>query len=411
MHFDNPINAKKAQNIACSPETVQSHSFYPFISYTNTTYKIYKDKEDKKLKSKDKSRPISYASHIDSAIYSYYSHLLSIEYEKQLKVHGLLNTVLAFRSLGKSNIDFAFEIFSEIKSKKFCSAIALDITGFFDNIDHSHLKNMWSYTLNCQVLPEDHYAVFKAITHYSKVDKDKLYAELGIAKNNPKNNRSRACTPKEFRERVRNKGLITKNKNSYGIPQGSPISAMLSNIYMMDFDKKIYNFVTEKRGSYYRYCDDMMIIIHPRYRDMSISFIAEEIEKVKLSINQNKTEIANFSISAGKQSSDRLLQYLGFTFDGERILLRSSALARFSGKMKRGIKLAKLTKEKYDKRRNLNGLPSKNLYKYKIYERYSHLGKQNFLTYGYRAAKKMDSRNIRKQLKPLWSRLITEIKK
>lgn len=411
LHFDSPLSLKNAEKIATNPDIVKSHSFYPFIAFSDLTKKIFFDKNAVKIKSKDKIRPISYASHVDSAIYSYYSNTLSKNYEKILSEHDLTTSVMAFRSLGKSNIDFAKKIFTEIEERKYCSAIGLDVTGFFDNLDHTHLKEMWAKVLGKSILPNDHFAVYKSITSFSTVDKGELYKEFGIAIHNPKNSRNRVCNPKDFRNRVRKNKLIKKNKSPFGIPQGSPISAILSNIYMLDFDKTIKEYVDNIGGSYYRYCDDMMIIIHPEKRDKTISYITSEILKLKLTINEKKTEISNFSLTGGKQKSDRPLQYLGFTFDGERILIRSAAFARFSAKMKGGVKLAQRTCEKRNIIRQEKGLAERDLYKRKIYERYSHLGKQNFLTYGYRAADEMGSKSIKKQLKPLWDRLQKEIKK
>lgn len=58
-----------------------------------------------------------------------------------------------------------------------------------------------------------------------------------------------------------------------------------------------------------------------------------------------------------------------------------------------------------NKARNAKGADEKSLYQRKILSRYSHLGKRNFLTYGYTAARLMNSKAIRRQLRPLWERL------
>lgn len=411
IHFDLPISKKNAEIIASNPIKVAQHSFYPFISYKNITNKIHIDKNKNKIIKKNKERPICYSSHADSAIYSYYSDIISKKYEKLLKKFHLDRTVIAFRSLGKSNIDFAYDVFTEIKDRKSCSVVCLDISGFFDNIDHSNLKKMWTNILGTNNLPEDHYAVFKSISKFSEVNRNNLYVALGIAKNNPKLDRKRICSASDFRKIVRGNKLITKNTKDFGIPQGSPISAMLSNIYMLEFDKTIKDYMSSIGGSYYRYCDDMIFISDHKFKNSIIKLAELEIDKLNLSINNNKTEIADFNFSNGKQNSNRPLQYLGFTYDGEKILIRSPALSKFSARMKGGVKLAKMTRNKYNIIRMKSGLSPNELYKRKIYDRYSHLGKQNFITYGYRASEKMESKHIRKQLKPLWGRLQDEIKK
>jgi RNA-directed DNA polymerase len=106
-----------------------------------------------------------------------------------------------------------------------------------------------------------------------------------------------------------------------------------------------------------------------------------------------------------------MLQYLGFMFDGENIYIRSSSLARYSEKMKRGVSLAKKTMKKYNAIRAKKGLPEEVLYKRKLYSRYTHFGGRNFITYGLRAANKMNSKTIKHQLKPLWRRFNEELEK
>ena len=145
----------------------------------------------------------------------------------------LRENVLAFRSLEKSNIEFAKDAFDKIQNLGECSAVALDLSGFFDNLDHQILKDRWCKIIGSETLPADHYAVFKSITKYSQVNKDKLYTLLNISHNNPKYSRKKICTSVEFRNIVRKNNLIVTNKTSKGVPQGSPISALLSNIYMV----------------------------------------------------------------------------------------------------------------------------------------------------------------------------------
>jgi RNA-directed DNA polymerase len=125
-------------------------------------------------------------------------------YETKLVAAGLSSCVLAFRALGKSNIDFALEAFSEISSRPSCDVIGLDIKGFFDNLDHGRLKRGWTSLVGGKTLPADHFNVFKSLTKSCTVDKLQLYAALHISAHNPtKGHRRRICVPKVFREHVR----------------------------------------------------------------------------------------------------------------------------------------------------------------------------------------------------------------
>ena len=92
------------------------------------------------------------------------AEILGQQYEDELKNRGIESCVLAFRALSKSNIDFAAQAFNEIRIRGDCAAVALDVTGFFDNLDHKVLKNSWSALLGPEKLPSDHYAV-TAILH------------------------------------------------------------------------------------------------------------------------------------------------------------------------------------------------------------------------------------------------------
>ena len=49
-------------------------------------------------------------------------------------------------------------------------AIAFDIKGFFDNLNHKILRENWKMILDEPKLPPDHFNVFKNITRFSYID-------------------------------------------------------------------------------------------------------------------------------------------------------------------------------------------------------------------------------------------------
>ena len=64
---------------------------------------------------------------------------------------------------------------------------------------------------------------------------------------------------------------------------------------------------------------------------------------------------------------------------------------------------------KNNKIRIKHGLKAESLYKKNLYEKYSHLGKLNFVSYGLKANEIMKSKQIKKQIKKLWINLENEI--
>lgn len=412
LHLDEPLSLKKGIALVTNPDAVAAHSFWPLIRFQIHTAKIKKDKTTGKLDWHPKDREISYAAHSDSLIFGFYAEALGKLYEMQLEQRGLSDCVLAFRSLGKNNIDFAKAAFDEIGARGDCVAIALDVTKFFDTINHAQLKQRWMHLLGTPSLPPDHYAVFKALTKFSFVDRDHCFAALGISVHTPRSgDRHRLCSPADFRLRVREAGLVKVNQHRHGIPQGTAISALLSNVYMLDFDTAACDFAKKHGGRYMRYCDDILFIMPTTLARETESFCSAEIDKLKLKINPAKTDTCYFSKKGAKQTCKQPLQYLGFLFDGQQILIRSAAFSKFSNRMKRGVSLAKQTMRSRNKAKNAEGADEQGLYQRKILARYSHLGKRNFLRYGYTAAKLMDSKAIRRQLRPLWGRLQKAIAK
>ncbi|MEQ9567367.1 MAG: hypothetical protein RLN85_16390, partial [Pseudomonadales bacterium] len=238
--------------IVTDPERVRKNAFLPLIQFVQR-YQPFRDEGEKPKK---KERIIRYASRRDSAIFTYYRTILAHEYEQRLIELGISDIPTAYRKIpiangvtgGKCNIDFAVDFVRAIQSFDHCMVFALDISKYFESIDHARLYKCWCELINVDKLPPDHVAVFKAVTKYHFVDKISAYERLGFFGAKTRKNGKTApgylvppnrmpmqlCTPAEFREKVAE--LIEQNTNKHGIPQGAPISDLLANLYLLDFD-------------------------------------------------------------------------------------------------------------------------------------------------------------------------------
>lgn len=411
LHFDRPVGENTATCYVTAPHKVISHSFYPFIRNTAFTVKTSYIPRYKSFTAVHKARDISYAAHMDSHIYAYYSSILSEAYEKKLFKYGLDTSVLAFRTLGgKSNIHHAHTAFEEIKQRQECSVLCFDIAKFFDSLDHRLIKEAWKNVLDVTDLPPDHYAVFKAITKFSWVDKTKAFEALDISIHNPSVENNRLCEPERFRKFIRGGKLVNTNSQNIAIPQGSPISALISNFYMLEFDRAMISFLSPTESIYYRYCDDIMVICPISLESATQRFVEAEIKKLGLDIQHKKTDVRQFTRNYRKElSAEKPIQYLGFMFDGTRTFIRPASLTRYYRKMKVKIRLAKKSRDRINGLLRKRGEDERKLFLKSIYNGYTHLGRRNFITYGYRAAKIMDSKTIRQQLRSHWRKIQREI--
>lgn len=428
-------------------QRLEWYDFDPFIKILHKTprYKWQEDEEKYDLESK--IRPISFASHRDSLVLGFYAFALNQQYQEYIRENGFSECVLAYRSDldGKCNIQFSKEVFSAIKARGECTAVALDIKGYFDHIDHRLLKQKWAIVIGGE-LPEDQYKIYKAITRYSYLSKNSVLKKYGIKKN--RDHSGVACLldvipgKKEFEkfQRLRKDRLVVVNKKNIGIPQGSAMSALLSNIFLVDFDRLLFEKSNREGFIYRRYCDDIIFICRSEDAAVLKQFAIDTIkEEYGLTIQESKVEITKFAINqAGKlrafdgkkmqtegldivppadeKNYYRSLQYLGFEFNGQKIFLRASSLSRYFRKMKRRIhKTVKMALSD-------NAVKGK-LWREQLYHRYTHLGKRNFLSYAYNAAAKeytnaagqtkegMNSSAIRQQLKRHFSIMLTSLEK
>lgn len=395
VHFDERPTRAALEALITSPKRVSQRAFLPFLKTDVVTRKLRRQ-PGKTFERTSKSRPICFAGHKDSAIYSYYCRLLHDQYEQKLVAYGLSNSVTAFRAIGKSNIELADEVFKWIDSRRPCYALAFDVEKFFDTLDHAVLKHRWLEVAGKTRLDEDEFAVFKSITAYAWVDRIAALKALGISRYNVRSgDRTRLCSPEEFRTKIRAAGLVKAHAEKKGIPQGSPISAALSNVYMLHVDRAILNFTTSVGGLYRRYCDDILVVVPPEHVDTARTVVTEALKAVSLNIQATKTLECEFYDS--KKLASRPLQYLGLVFDGERTLLRSSGIARYHAKMRAGVRLANLTLRKAA--RDLSISPSTlKIKKKKLRRKYTHHGKLNFVQYAMRASRITGSAAIKKQV-------------
>jgi RNA-directed DNA polymerase len=416
-------------------------AFNPFLKILLKTprYKFQQGQNSYELETK--IRPISFASHLDGLIFGFYAYAITRKYEEYIANEGFDNCVLAYRSNldGKCNIQFSKEVFDEIKLRGNCTAIALDIKGYFDHIDHTILKDKWSKVLGGR-LPEDQLKLYKALTHYSYVSKNSILKKYDIQLKKlphlPKTLLDLVPGNKDFEKfkRLRSDKLIVENKainkktnRPIGIPQGSGMSALLSNIYLIDFDKDLNEKAKKEGFLYRRYCDDILIVCDSAVAESLQKFVIakidteyfQEIQEKKVELTEfranSKGKIRAFNKKAQLQKGVattnaanekyfyKSLQYLGFEFNGQNIFIRTSSLSRYFRKMKarivKTVSMAYSDKSKSDK-----------IWKAQMLNRYTHLGKRNFLKYAYNASQAqyensigeikegMDSPAIRKQV-------------
>lgn len=397
-HIGFPLQHKdvaKLESYIMDENRIAKHSFLPFLHRTmfqrkfrpgNDNARNIKSKRRKRQKSDPKAREIFFASHFDAQIYSYYSYLLSNKYNELLKTKSFNKAVVAYRKIEiegkqgkhKCNIDFALEAFNFIKvnQDKELTVIVADITNFFPSLDHKILKHKWAQVWDGTTsLPPDHYRVYKSLINVRYVNEDLLFRNyknrIWVKTGSPNdpdtllekqkpvkhkrflkdNNAFAYCDKDEFLKNSTH--LISKSTATEGIPQGTALSATLANIYMLDFDQEVQDFIDSVGGFYQRYSDDLILVVP---RDKAVETIEKlrsfVLKKVRLEIHSKKTKVYHFQNVNGKfkgyevdeetsEPKNKTLEYLGFEYDGQRALIKSAGYSKFNRSMKRAFKRSK----------------------------------------------------------------------
>lgn len=355
-HFDVRTSIREKKDYILDPENIARHGFYPFIHYLKKQVKY-----SKKKKKRVKERDICYAAHIDRCIYQYYSFLLGERYNRRVTENETSQCAVAYRTdLHQSNIHFAKRAIDFIRTNAPCYVMIGDFTHFFDSLNHQYLKRQWCSLLEMPELPRDHYQVFKSVTHYSTWELSDLlelnHLEDTRAGRKALNEKMTVLTPEQFKA---NKKHIQKHKEPFGIPQGSPISGLLANVYMLEVDKEIHDLVASLNGLYMRYSDDFIVVLpdvgtstHEAFRDISARFNAVEGLKLEPEKTQyfrfENQELENCGLEFGVPSEEqkRYINFLGFTFDGKHVSLRAKTTGKYYYRMYSKAKTIRRNRDK-----------------------------------------------------------------
>ena len=147
--------------------------------------------------------------------------------------------------------------------------------------------------------------------------------------------------------RYLNAGVIAKGmfeRTEIGMPQGGPLSPLLSNVILNELDKEL-----ERRGHrFVRYADDCMIFCKSkkgaeRTLENILPFIEE---KLFLKVNRKKTEVAHIS----------KVKYLGYTF------YRYKGKCRFRVHPKSVKKMKDKIKELTDRNKGISNAKREEMY-------------------------------------------------
>ena len=377
-HFDRPVGIDFAQE-AMNPDFVAKHPFSPLIHFDKPERRYKYCSQSGKRVISIKDRPIKKSSHRDACILSYYSKMLSDRLNQFYDEAGLSDSVIAYRSLGKANYDFSSEALSFAKENSPVRILAFDVTGFFDHLDHAFLKNRLKRLLGDPKLEEHWFKVFRYMTKFR-------FVKISQLKAHP-----------VFEARIREKRPIPiasiselKHENipfhrnptpGQGIPQGTPISAALSNLFMIDYDLAMRSYCNGVGAFYRRYSDDILVICKPDLAEDIEAEVLRLIAEENLELSPHKTEYTTFDIGRTSAPVGKAAQYLGFNFDESGAVIRQSSLSRQWRKMRRAFKRTR----KIARSEILAGRADK-VWTKKLRRRFTALPFGNFSSYGRRAA-------------------------
>lgn len=351
QHIDYPLSKKEARNFLNSIydwRNIKQHRFLPFISFEIT----FKKHPNKQKKHNVKNRKIELASHHDAGIYAYLAEKLNEAYDAYVEKANITEVAVAYRkNKGNSNITSAKEVLDFIDENEETWVMKGDFKGFFDNLNHFILNKNLLQVLNLDLKSMEGRAwsaVIKKIEKYDWMDKNKLIDRMKMNGMKAENKQGAYFNSlKEYGQFIQlNRDLLHKNKK-IGIPQGTSISAVLANVYMIVFDELVYNLISDFGGMYRRYSDDFIVIIpknrmcESKFKKIAATIIEKSNSEIKLTIERNKTKLLNIhqgkveNLNTKKETS---LDYLGFALQNNTVSIRSKSIYKFNYRGKKSVK-------------------------------------------------------------------------
>ncbi len=403
-HFDHRVSLASCYDLVSDPQWVARHSFYPFIGK-----EVRRIKWREGVPHKD-PRPIRYAAHLDRCIYQYYTALLNDLYNIRAYNAGIDGVSIAYRTNhpGMSNCNYACEAFSYIREQRECWVAVGDFKSFFETLDHGYLKRMMRSLFDDNKIPDDYYRILKSATKYAVWPIDDLLARhklpvtrKGIQKLNKK---AVVLSREEFKSTVKECVTHPWKESGLGIAQGLPVSGVLANIYMLEFDAKIEEIAKNVSGLYMRYSDDFIVAAPTAegYRKLMNGIKQSGVPGVMLHPEKTfgycvedgiVTRIDSCLRPMRAASHGSQIDYLGFCFDGGVVRMRQSTVGRYYRRSYRKVRRAFGGGERPSRKRVR-----------RLYVAISDWGRStsllhnpngrrggNFLTYAHRAAKIFES--------------------
>lgn len=224
-------------------------------------------------KSETELRPLGIPTIEDKVVQKSVHMVLEAIYEREF-----LDCSYGFRP-GRSAHQALDKIWSTAMSMNGCWVVDVDISQYFDNVDHKHLRDFLKLRMNDGVI-------------------NRLIG-------------------KWLKAGIWDKGQIVFPHK--GTPQGGVISPLLANIYLhYVLDEWFYEVVKPRlygKAELIRYADDFVILIK-RKEDVERIWevLPKRLEKYGLTMNRDKSKIVDFRVPRkGSGKKDETFDFLGFT--------------------------------------------------------------------------------------------------